>query len=118
MKSIDEIVESYEDIQINEAQLDAKKLVFTPVKLKKSSIGQDTAICVGNIFTTKQEKYATQLEASLTQNLGLTIKVGIAKAKSMIKQPTTKLIYLIYAQNNVMICNSDICKPLDGSKLQ
>lgn len=116
MKSIDEIVESYN--LINEAQLDAKKMTFTPVKLQKSSIGTDTAICVGNIFTLKQEKYATQMEASFQQNIGLTVKVGIAKAKSMIKQPTTKLIYLIYGQNNVMICNSDICKPLDGSKLQ
>lgn len=102
---------------INEA-LDVKKIQFIPVKLSKSNIGVDNAVVVGNEFTLKDEKYATELEKKLTTTIGCQISVGIDKAKDVIQDNTTKLIHIIYNKNNeptLMICNSNICKPLNNS---
>lgn len=115
MRTIDEIVNELDTEQINEAVLNEKQLIFTPVKTNNKEI--PFGVAVGNIFTIKKEKYCIALESSLKLNFGLEITTGINKAKSVIKQASTKLIYLIYNQNKVMICNSDVCKALDGTKL-
>jgi hypothetical protein len=99
---------------INEA-LNSKQLTFIPVQLTKSDVGK-WAIAVGNIFGIKDEKYCNEIEQSFKENLGIETTTGITKAKAVIKQNSTKLIYILYMNNGstkLMICNSDICKPLD-----
>lgn len=109
MKHLTDIVE------INEGALNTELLTFVPCQATKGEV--KFCVAVGGIFNIKKDKYCKTIEEKLIE-LGLKINTGYASAAKVIKQTSTKLIYIIYNQNNVMICNSDILKPLDGSKLK
>lgn len=102
-------------IEINEAMLNPDMLTFIPCQATKGEVKY--CVAVGNIFNIKKNKYCQTVEENLRQ-LGLNIKTGYDAAAKVIKQASTKLIYIIYNSNMVMICNSDILKPLDGQKLK
>ena len=102
-------------IEINEAMLNPDMLAFIPCQATKGEV--KFCVAVGGIFNIKKNKYCQSVEKHLME-MGLTINTGYEAAAKVIKQASTKLIYIIYNQNHVMICNSDILKPLDGSKLK
>lgn len=103
------------DEYVNEALFDPKKLNFIPCEVKQGKIKYCTA--VGNIFTIKKIKYAQQVQKNLIE-FGLKISNGVEAAQKVIKQTSTKLIWIIYPKGDIseaMICNSDILIPLDKS---
>ena len=102
-------------IEINEAMLNPDMLTFIPCQATKGEV--KFCVAVGGIFNIKKNKYCQSVEKHLME-MGLTINTGYEAAAKVIKQASTKLIYIIYNQNHVMICNSDILKPLDDSKLK
>ena len=102
-------------IEINEAMLNPVMLTFILCQATKGEV--KFCVAVGGIFNIKKNKYCQSVEKHLME-MGLTINTGYEAAAKVIKQASTKLIYIIYNQNHVMICNSDILKPLDGSKLK
>lgn len=100
---------------VNEALFDPKKLKFVPCEVKQGKIKYCTA--VGNIFTIKKEKYINAIQKNLLE-FGINIENGLETAKKVIKQASTKLIWIIYPKGDIseaMICNSDILVPLDKS---
>lgn len=103
------------DEYVNEALLDPKKLNFVACEVKQGKIKYCTA--VGGIFTIKKIKYAKQVQQNLIE-LGVKISNGVETAQKVIKQASTKLIWIIYPKGDIseaMICNSDILVPLDKS---
>lgn len=112
MKTLNEFVE---DSSINEALLNADQLQFIPCQATKGDVKY--CVAVGNVFNIKKTKYAQNVEEHLKE-LGLNIKTGIAGAQKVVKQASTKLIYVIINSNIVSIYTADILKPLNGEKLQ
>ena len=99
---------------VNESLLDPNKLKFIPCQATKGDVKY--CVAVGDVFNIKKTKYAQTVEGHLKE-MGLTIKTNIEGAQKVVKQASTKLIYVIINDNVVSIYTADILKPLNGGKL-
>ena len=80
-------------IEINEAMLNPDMLTFIPCQATKGEV--KFCVAVGGIFNIKKNKYCQTVEKHLME-MGLTINTGYEAAAKVIKQASTKLIYIIY----------------------
>ena len=88
-------------IEINEAMLNPDMLTFIPCQATKGEV--KFCVAVGGIFNIKKNKYCQTVEKHLME-MGLKINTGYEAAAKVIKQASTKLIYIIYEFCKFTLC--------------